>query len=326
MNNTEITITDYDGGTLTATFAAVADVFANLDTVYIYNPANLPTIKGSSKFLSSMELGGTDGYNKITIDYQGSISGALTTTLILTDKNYASASAIATEINAKIDASVTFATETSATAIFNLPMVTAFADSDGKVGFKFRKGVTDTGGGAFAFAVDGTPHDDFCLLAGIDASASGYGTDGVHILHGAIATSFTAGGTKDLYDRLILRNRIWCGGFGVASASSTTAHNSLSQCKLIVQSGTANALCGLSVGDYGLASAGATVQSATLVGNIGNANQDNSSGGDMQGEAFVSFYDGTGTKAQNNIFRVTIDGKFVAVSYTHLTLPTRTLV
>ena len=316
LNNTEITITDYDGGSLTATFAAVGGAFGLGDTVYIYNPANLPTIKGSSKFLSSMELGGADGYNKITIDYQGSAPTVISATLTLPDKNYASASAIATEINTQIVAGGAFATETSATAVFNLPMVTAFADSDGKVGFKFRKGVTDTGGGAFAFAVDGTPHDDFCLLAGIDASASGYGTDGVHILHGAIATSFTAGGTKDLYDRLILRNRIWCGGFGVASASSTTAHNSLSQCKLVVQSGTANALCGLSVGDYGLASAGATVQSATLVGNIGNANQDNSSAGNMQGEAFVSFYDGTGTKAQNNIFRVTIDGKFVEVAFT----------
>ena len=316
LDNTEITITDYDGGTLTATFATAGVAFALADTVYIYNPANLPTIKGSSQFLSSMELGGADGYNKITIDYQGSAPTVISATLILSTQSYASASAIATEINAQIVAGGAFATETSATAVFNLPMVTAFADSNGKVGFKFRKGVTDTGGGAFAFAVDGTPHDDFCLLAGIDASASGYGTDGVHILHGAIATSFTAGGTKYLYDRLILRNRIWCGGFGVTSASSTTAHNSLSQCKLIVQSGTANAHSGLSVGDYGLASAGATIQSATLVGNIGNANQDNSSAALMQGEAYVSFYDGTGTKAQNNIFRVTIDGKFVEVAFT----------
>lgn len=314
LNNTEIIITDYDGSTLTATFAAVADVFANLDTVYIYNPANLPTYKGSSKFLSAMELGGSDGYNKITIDYQGSIIGALSATLTLTDKSYASASAIADEINAQIVLDGTFATETSATAVFQKPMVTAFGDSSGRIGFKFRKGATDTGGGAFAFAKDGTAHDDLCLLAGIDASDSGYGTDGVHILHGAIATSYSVG-VKKLYDRLILRNRIWCGGFGVSSHASTTAHNSLSQCKLIVQSGTANALCGLSVGDYGLASAGATVQSATLVGDIGNSNQDNSSGALMQGEAFVSFYDGSGTKAANNIFRFTIDGKFVEVEF-----------
>lgn len=314
LNNTEVTITASDSTKIE--FADLGSSVSAADTFYLYNPANLPTYKGSSKFLSAMELGGSDGYNKITIDYQGSIIGAISVTLTLTDKSYASATAIADEINAKIVLDGNFATETSATAVFDKPMVTAFGDSDGKLGFKFRKGATDTGGGAFAFAKEtvGTAHDDLCLLAGIDASDSGYGTGGVHILHGAIATSYSVG-VKKLYDRLILRNRIWCGGFGVSSHASTTAHNSLSQCKLIVQSGTANALCGLSVGDYGLASAGATVQSATLVGNIGNSNQDNSGGGTIQGEAYVTFYDGSGTKAANNIFRFTIDGKFVEVEF-----------
>ena len=317
LNNTEITITAYDGTTKEATFAAVAGAFGVGDTVYIYNPNNLPIYKGSSKFLSATKLGTTgEKYTKITIDYQGTTVGALTTTLTLSDGTYASATAIANEINTQIIAGGIFATETSPTAVFDKPMVTAFGDANGRVGFKFRKGATDTGGGVFAFAKDsGTAHDDFCLLAGIDASTSGYNTEGVHIAHAPIATSFTAGGTKDLYDRLILRNRIWCGGFSVSSHASTTAHNALSQCKLEVQSGTANSLCGLSVGDYGSASAGAVVQSATLVGNIGNANQLQSGGGTTQGEAYVTFYDGTGTKAANNIFRITIDGKFTEVTF-----------
>ena len=102
--------------------------------------------------------------------------------------------------------------------------------------------------------------------------------------------------TKDLYDRLILRSRLFCGSGSVVYGANTSPHNALSQCKLEVLSGTANPLCGLSVGDYGSASSGAVVQSATLVGNIGNSNQLTSGGGTTQGEAYVTFYDGTGTK------------------------------
>lgn len=313
LNNKEITITSYSGGTLG--FADQGTTFALNDELYLYNAETLPMFKGSSQFLGAMELGGANGHHKITINYQGQTTGSVTETITLSAQSYASASAIASEINIQIIANGNFATETSPTNVFNLPMVTAFADSNGRIGFKFRKAVVDTSGGVFAFQKQGTAHDDFCLLAGIDASTLGYGGNGVHIIHAPIATFFSANGTKELYDRLILRNRIFCGDFS-ATAIGTTPHNALSQCKLEVLSGTANALCGLSVGDYGLASAGATVQSATLVGNIGNAYQLTSGGGTTQGESYVTFYDGTGTKAKNNIFRMTIDGVFVEVAFT----------
>jgi hypothetical protein len=318
--NVKATVSDYDAGTKTLTFsdnitANALDVLAGADSIYLYNPETLPMFKGSSQFLGSVKLGATgEKYTDITFDYNGT-SGSVSATITISDGTYASASALATEINDRIVAQGTFASESSTGTVFNKPMITAFADSSGRIGFKFRKGTADTGGGAFAFEKQGAEHDDFCLLAGIDASALGYGGDSVHIIHAPIATFFSAGGTKDLYDRLILRNRIFCGDFS-ATAIGTTPHNALSQCKLEVLSGTANPLCGLSVGAYGSASAGAVVQSATLVGNIGNANQLQSGGLTTQGEAYVTFYDGTGTKAQNNIFRMTIDGVFVETAFT----------
>ena len=314
LNNTEVTITASDSTKIE--FADLGSSVSAADTFYLYNPESMSVYKGSSQFLGSMELGGANGYNKITIDYQGNDVGALQATLTLTPGTFSSASAIVSEINDQIVASGIFCNENTVAAEFNFPMITAFADTSGRIGFKFRRGASDACG-VFAFEKDsGSHHDDFCLLAGIEASDSGYGGDGVHILHGAIATFYSAGGTKDLYDRLILRSRLFCGSGSVVYSANTAPHNALSQCKLEVMSGTANPLCGLSVGAYGSASSGAVVQSATLVGNIGNAYQDTSSGGTTQGEAYVTFYDGTGTKAQNNIFRFTIDGKFVEVAFT----------
>ena len=315
----KFTVTDYDGSTQTLTIADVGAAFQNNDTIYLYNPNTCPTYHGSSKFLGNFTLGGANGYHKLTIDYLGA-SGALQQVITIPTATYTSASEIADAIHAEIKSNATFATSDTANAqnAFSKPQIDVFGTASGEIGFKFVCHPDDasTSGGAFAFQADGTAHDDFCLIAGIDASAGGYGGEGVHIIHGPIATFLTYAVTYDLYDRLILRNRILCGGGGVPTVgSSTTAHNSLSQCKLVILAGTANSSFGLETGDYGSASAGAVVNPATLVADIGNGNQLSSGGGNTQGEAYVTFYDGEGTKAANNIFRITIDGIFCEVEF-----------
>ena len=314
----KFTVTDYDGSTQTLTIADVGAAFQNGDTIYLYNPNARPVYKGSSKFLGAMKLGGGDGYHKLTIDYTGATSGALQQTITIPTTTYQTVSAIADAINLQIKNVGTFATDdtTNAQNAFSKPQILAFGTTSGEIGFKFVSHPDDasSSGGAFAFQADGTAHDDFCLIAGIDASTLGYGGEGVHIIHGPVATSVTYGISYDLYDRLVFRNRILCGGGGSA-ASSTTAHNALAQTKLVILAGTANSTFSLETGDYGSASAGAVVNPATLVANIGNGNQITSGGGNTQGEAFVTFYDGAGTKAQNNILRLTIDGKICEVEF-----------
>ena len=306
-------ITADDGAGLLTTDST--ETIVATDDVYLYNPNALPKFKGSSQFLGTMELGGTNGYTDIQFDYQGDVSGASTVAIVIATVTYASATEIADAINLQLVSATNFCTETSASD-FTRPMITAFADSNGRIGFTFRKATADSSG-VFALQANTTPHDDFCLIAGLDATTTGYGGASAHILHGDVATHYIAGTGKFLFDRVILRNRISCGGGSenTASSSTTSPHNALSQCKLEVLSGTANDLFGLSVGDYGLASSGSVINPASIVGDIGNATQITSGGGDTQGEASVTFYDGTGVKAQNNIFTFTIDGMFLEVAF-----------
>ena len=312
------TVTAYDAATNTLTFGAFTAEILATDKLYLYNPSTQPTYYCGSKFLSGMKLGGGEGYHQLTIEYYGAVAGAMTETISFAG-TYTSASAIASEIQTQLDAvGCTAYNGTNTQANFTAPEITVTADSSGRIKFSFRRAATDVGGGYFAFTEDSTPHDDFATLACIDANATGAGGAGVHILHGDIATYYRASGpTKHLNDRLILRNRLVPGGgSGASSPAGTTAHNVLSQCKLQVKAGTANTICGLTLNATGSASAGAVVNSATLVADIGNSLQDTASGSTLQGEAAVVFYNGDGTKAANNVLDITVDGKFVQVEFT----------
>ena len=205
--------------------------------------------------------------------------------------------------------------------------------------FTFRRAAADSDGGCFSFEAasvgGGSAHNDLASLAGIDVKTSANLQDSMHVLHGDVAARFTVGAAPLLQDRLLLRNRIWPGD---GSGSMDPAH-ALSQCSLEIGSASGNTNFGLLNGDSAVASSGAVIKPASLVGKISavDGQDDGSDHDDKEGEVVVVFFDGTGTKAANNVLEFTMDGFPVqveftasqtgtAVSYTHLTLPTKRIV
>jgi len=322
-------ITAYDGATQTATLAAWTAPPQETDVMYLVNPATLPAYTAQAALNGSFDIGAGDGHEVLTIGYKGQLDGGglggdSLDSITIDTLQYNSPSTLAAAIQVKIDASAAF------NATTDLPNVAVSADSSGQLKFTFRRAPMDADGGVFYFleaSVGGaTDHQNFAYLAGIDLLPSAAYENGLHILHGGVASRVTglveAGVTVLLHDRLILRNRIWPGD----GSGSMDAANALSQCSLEVNSASGNTNFGISYGDAGVATSGAVVKPATLSTTLGTSDgqDDGSLHADTEGEIVAVFYDGTGTKAQNDTFSFVMDGYPVEVVFTSTATGTAT--
>ena len=97
------------------------------------------------------------------------------------------------------------------------------ADSDGRLNFKLVPDGADLEGAYLEFITDGTPAQDFCVLAGLDTGTLGTQT---RLYNGAIASTFEFAGattTLRLNDRLFLQNRIQPGAGAVGMVQFATS-------------------------------------------------------------------------------------------------------
>jgi hypothetical protein len=283
-----------DGVVVTATAATGAQSLAAYVTAI--NTAALashPKYHGSTQFFYPVVIAAGE-YDKLSISYDGDLTGQATTVLTLTAGTYNSASDLAAEVQAQITAALLTYT------------VTCAANSNGQLEFTFAKNGPGVDNSAFLEIIaQGAPATDFAILAGLNAGAvAGVQTK---IYDGPIARRYTVGAGALLYDRLILRNRL-C---PPSNASLAAPFNTLSQCELRVLGAPALAFTGLASGDQGSAGYRACVVPAHIAGQAGLV-----SGQDAIGIPVVVFYDGTGTEPANNVFKFTLENKAVTATFT----------
>jgi hypothetical protein len=279
-----------DGVLISATVAPGGGKTA-ADFVTAINTAALaanPKYTAATKFTTpyTVALGKRDA---LKLHYTGTTAGVSgIKTITITAGTYASVTTLVAEINIQL-------------ALINgvlglLGTVTCTANASGQLVFTLARAAVDAAGVGFLEFIDGASAAvDFAINAGIDtAGVAGAQTK---IYHGPIARRYTVGTTPLNHDRIILRNRLLPG------AVTMSAHNVLSQTDLTIQGSSGTAETGLAIGKRGYAGIKATVRPASLAGHIGFAG-----GQDANGLLRVTFYDGSGTAAQNNVFKFTLDG------------------
>lgn len=284
------TIATYDGATRMATVsAAFSTSVASTDDYHVFDPDTLPVIASKTRFLSPVVIGVGD-HDDLNFHYTGSVTGA-SGVLVATiaPATYNTAALLATAVQNAIDGVLPA----------NSFIVNVSANSSGQLVFALTVDPTDTTGGFLEFTTDGTPAEDFAILAGLD-------TDSVQgsqakLVNGLIAKRFHFATAPYLYDRIILRNRIIPGNGGSLDGQST-----LDQCQLKVLGGTGASLAGLVAQELGLAGITGSILPATAFGEVGF----------VSGVPAVTFYASGGTVAQNNIFKFTFEGTPVTVQFT----------
>ena len=310
----------YVGSTGVATLTGVIDganTFDAGDEYRIYNPDTMAVLKGATQFDGPVNLG--TGFRKLTVAVNCltvPASAATNISVTLPATTYATVTTLATALNTAFrgvagDSILTKPTAGSPIALAIVGDATLAgldfifsSDGDGRLTVVFQLPGVGTAGW-LSFKADAVPADDLAVLAGFDTGASSTGEQ-LKLNVGNIAKAYkiTQGGVN-LYDRLILRNRIHPGGVSMSGWDGAL------QCQLLVGAGSGNDKMGLTNAAYGEAAVGATVQAATLVGRVGFG------GGSATatGEPVVTFYDGTGVQPANNVFEFTIDGVPVKVEF-----------
>jgi len=323
------TVLDYNGTTGVVTLTAViegANAFVAADPYRIYNPDTMPVFKGATRFNGPIDLSGGAGFDTITCRLLGNLNVALALSSTVAAL-HASVADLATALNVAYRGATPVGGHT-----FDIPPAAASqlngvaagllgsdwifsVDGDGRLQVHVQVCAIDRAA-YFEFVAQGAEVDDLGILAGFDVSAaagqqaklnisSNHGTG--PMIDGGIATPYRlevpAGGGRFPYDRLKLRNRIQPGGVSV------TAHDAVSQCELLVGAGSGNAKAGLTNAEYGEAAHGGTVGAASVLGRVGFAG-----GTNVSGEPQVTFFDGTGAVAANNVFEFTLDGVPVVVT------------
>lgn len=277
-------------GTTVSLSAIVADINAAVDAVF-------PTYTSAGAFTTYTVTAGD--YDELTFHYTGDVAGPSgNLNVTIPAAAYASPTALA----AAIQGVVTTAIGTLGPAFTGLA-ITVSANSSGNLVFELERAGGDASG-YLEFITNGTPADDFAIIAGIDtASATRRGQTA--IVHGPVAWAYSIGAGPEYFnDRLLLRNRILPGG------ASINASNSLSQVGISVNEGSALSLLNLEIGATGTPAFGAVVTPASVLGKVG--------WDDGQTGAFptINFYDGTGANAANDVFRFTYNGTSVTVNFT----------
>jgi hypothetical protein len=312
------TITDYDGTRRVATIGAGLSAVPGVVAYYLVNPNTRPEYKGSGAFNTSftVEAAANNRYDQLSFRYVSTGNTIATQTITIAAGTYASATALATQIQTQLDLNALINDATN----YVLPWIWCVANADGNLVFSFRGDARDvaTGGGYFEFIENAVGNRDFALMAGLDVDASG-GSQ-VKALDGNVARRFTIAGTPLLHDRLVLRNRllVGLGEYSWSTMGRMSAHNAIAQSEIDVGAGTANTILGLSNSDYIQATNIAAVKTASLYTSIGlsGGQNDGSVIATARGEADVTFYSGTGASPANNVLELTIDGTPVTVTFT----------
>lgn len=280
----------------------------------IYDPDTMARIKGATRFNGPVDL--SSGFRSLSVAVNcTATAGARTVTGQVAAASYASAGELASALNtafrgASGDDILTppaggspLAGAVVADALLAGLDFLFTADGDGRLTLVVQlPGLS--GAGYATFLPQGDPVDDLAVLAGFDSGAT-HDAEQAKLNIGEVAKSYriTLSGVNP-HDRLILRNRLHPGGVSLA------AHDVVGQSKLLVGAGSGDAKAGFSNGDYGEAAHGGTVAAASLVGRVGFGG-----GTDAEGEPILTFYDGTGALAANNVFDFTLDGVPVRVEF-----------
>ncbi|MFA5712510.1 hypothetical protein, partial [Mycolicibacterium sp.] len=314
----------YDGATRTATVATWGAVMLNNTPCRIYDPDTVALLKGATRFNGPVDLTNAAGMDTISVAVTTNNTAATTITGSVANATYASASALASALNTAFrgasgddiltppaGASPIGLAITGTPALNGLDFIFS-ADADGRLQVMLQ--VPGTDDGAFLeFITQAAPTDDLAILAGFDSALAANGQQ-MKLNVSGIAKEYTItiGGVAP-YDRLILRNRIHPGG------DSMESFDAVAQCQLLVGAGSGNAKAGFENADYGEAAHGATVLPATLIGRVGFGG-----GTEDTGEPIVTFYDGSGAQAANNVFEFVIDGQPIRVEFVGSALGTPT--
>lgn len=312
-------VESYNGTTGVAVLAAAIDganAFDAGDDYRIYNPDTMALFKGATRFNGPVDLSVGFRSLSVAVNCLGT-AGAVTITGQVAAATYATAGALASALNtafrgASGDDILTppAAAAPIGLAIVGDPLLAGLdfvfsADGDGRLTVLFQlPGLSDAG--YLDFIAQAGAADDLAILAGLDTGAAHDG-DQAKLNVGQVAKSYriTQGGVN-VHDRLILRNRIHPGGV------SMSGYDAASQCQLLIGAGSGNAKMGLENAAYGEASYTGTVKAPTLVGRVGFGGGSDAATGEPQ----VTFYDGTGAQAANNVFEFTLDGVPVKVVFT----------
>lgn len=304
-NNSEITLT-VDGVLMTASTGVVVGGtvvdYANAINTASSAVGNEPEYSGATRFTSSVTIVAAE-YDQLTMHYTGSASGVSGNwTITLTPGTYNSVNDLVTEINVQL-ATINGGGGLNGT-------VNCTANTLGQLTFDLTRAGGDATG-FLEFIDNAAPASDFAILAGLDTDAATAGAQ-TKLIAGLIARTYStpvAGERK--HDRLILRNRLLPG-----SGSISYFHNA-AQTELRVGGAPDPIFTGLRTGDYGLAGFQATVKPATLLGLIGLAGGQATGFADARdSQPLVTFYDGSGVDAANNVFKFTMDGTAVTVVFT----------
>jgi hypothetical protein len=187
--------------------------------------------------------------------------------------------------------------------------VTCSADASGRLLFTLSKAGADAAG-YLEFVAHTAAEQDFAILAGIDTDAAA-GDAQTKLLDGPIAKRFTVGATPLNHDRMLLRNRLWPG------SGSLAPYHQVEQVELVIQGVSDESMVGMASQQYAMGGVGATVKPASLYGNVGmSGGQGSGFGDERDGQPIITFYDGSGVVAANNVFKLTVDGTAITVVFT----------
>lgn len=289
----------------TAVSGASQTLAAYVTAINTAATATAPEYRSAGRFLSPIEI---LNYDEITFHYTGDITGATGNQIIvLSHTTYNSVALLAAEID-----------NAMATAIAGLGIpglaVNVTANGDGNLVFALTKANADLHG-YLEFITGAAPSRDFCVLAGIDTAAA---TNGVQtkVVDGPVARRFTITGDNTsalLHDRIVLRSRI------VPGSGTILPYQLLDYAGIVMGAGSGNTQAGLVANTTAPAGLRATVLEASMLGEVGFANGQIPAGTFIDvrdGQPSVTFYADGGTTPQNNVFKFSVDGTPVTVTFT----------
>jgi len=298
------TISAYDAATQTASLVGDWDALALPvagDAYYVYNPAARAALVATAVFDGPVTIA-AGKFDQLVFMYQGNTPGVTAVlTATIAPATYADAASLATAVSAAL------ATQVATLAVtYKGLVIECTANGDGHLQFQLQlPGVSSVGYLQFISGVVAATAD-FAILAGIDAGPTGVGRGQAALIQGTVAwTKVCTGAGDQLYDRLLIRNRILPGGNSGSMAPDTF----VAQGGVTVKSSNTHA--GLTVGMTSPSGSSAAAHAATLAGAITLMGGQDA----VTKEPLVTFYDGTGARAANNKFNFELDGYAVAVDF-----------